>query len=172
MYGFITTEEQLSVNTQINIIDDLTDMRNKVQRFFSLLTDFSSQFGNQLSTAIQNSLLDFQNSTTSFIAQLHSAINGEIKLKNVITVAKDIWKTYTTDIKHTARHIIDDLEFDTSVIANNLTELIESEIARIGRNIDSTISKIRNNVMSLASKFTGFGFHLAALSKYLTSNFL
>jgi hypothetical protein len=48
-----------------------------------LLTDFSSQFGNQLSTAIKNSLSDFQNSTTSFIAQLHSAINGEIKLKTV-----------------------------------------------------------------------------------------
>jgi hypothetical protein len=54
-----------------------------------------------------------------------------------LNVAKDIWKTYTTDIKHTARHIIDDLEFDTSVIANNFTELIESEINRIGRNIDS-----------------------------------
>ena len=171
MYVFITTEEQLSENTQINIIDDLTDMRNKVQRFFNLLTDFSSQFGNQLSTAIKNSLSDFQNSTTSFIAQLHSAINGEIKLKTVLSVAKDIWKTYTTDIKHTARHIIDDLEFDTSVIANNLTELIESEIARIGRNIDSTISKIRNNVMSLASKFTGFGFRLAAFVKIFNLEF-
>jgi t-SNARE complex subunit (syntaxin) len=74
---YVITEEQLSENTQINIIDDLTDMRNKVQRFFNLLTDFSSQFGNQLSTAIKNSLSDFQNSTTSFIAQLHSAINGE-----------------------------------------------------------------------------------------------
>jgi hypothetical protein len=40
MYVFITTEEHLSVNTQINIIDDLTDMRNKLQRFFSLLTYF------------------------------------------------------------------------------------------------------------------------------------
>jgi hypothetical protein len=56
-------------------------------------------------------------------------------LKTVLSVAKDIWKTYTTDIKHTARHIIDDLEFDTSVIANNLTELIESEIARIGHKL-------------------------------------
>jgi exonuclease VII small subunit len=171
MYGFITTEEQLSVNTRINIIDDLTDMRNKVQRFFNLLTDFSSQFGNQLSTAIQNALLDFQNSTTSFIAQLHNAINGEIKLKNVITVAKDIWKTYTTDIKHTARHIIDDLEFDTSVIANNFTELIESEIARIGRNIDSTISKIRSNVMSLADRYTGFGFRFAAFVEIFNLKF-
>ena len=171
MYGFITTEEQLSVNTRINIIDDLTDMRNKVQRFFNLLTDFSSQFSNQLSTAIQNALLDFQNSTTSFIAQLHNAINGEMKLKNVIAVAKDIWKTYTTDFKHTARHIIDDLEFDTSVIANNFTELIESEIARIGRNIDSTISKIRSNVMSLADSYTGFGFRFAAFVEIFNLKF-
>jgi hypothetical protein len=90
MYVFITTEEQLSENTQIYIIDDITEMRNKVQRFFNLLTDFSSQFGNQLSTAIQNALLDFQNSIMSFIAHLHSTINGEIKLKNVLQDKKYI----------------------------------------------------------------------------------
>ena len=171
MYVFITTEEQLSVKTQINIIDDLADMRNKVQRFFNLLTNFLSQFGNQLSTAIQNALLDFQSTTTSFIAQLHNAIYGEFKLKYVISVVKDIWKIYTTDIKHATRHIIDDLEFDTSVIANNLTELIESEIARIGRNIDSTVSKIRNSVMSLADRFTGFGFRFVAFVRIFSLEF-
>jgi hypothetical protein len=171
MYVFITKEEQLSVNTQINIIDDLIDMRNKLQRFFSLLTDFLFQFSNQLSTAIQNAIVDFQKSITSFIALLHGAINGEIKLKNVLSVAKDIWKTYTIDIKHAARHIIDDLEFDISVTVNNLTKLIESEIKRIGRNIDSTVSKIRKSVMSLANTFTGFGFRFAAFVRIFSLEF-
>lgn len=74
-------------------------------------------------------------------------------------------------MKNEAIGLLDKLEFLISDTVKQLTELVSSEITRIGLNIDRAISKLKDQIMILVDSFTGVGFSFTASVKIFVLEF-
>ncbi|CAC5419913.1 Fibrillin-1,Fibulin-1,Fibulin-5,Fibrillin-2,Latent-transforming growth factor beta-binding protein 4 [Mytilus coruscus] len=168
--AFVTTEEKLSAETQIDIVNDISQMKNMVEKYRILINAFVNNITGIISSTSEDAISQILTSISELEAILTKRLAGISDLQFVLSEVKQMWKRYITLKEHTAV-LQDELEFHTGGFAANLSHLIESETKGIGRNIDVTISKITTKVSSLLKGYTGFGVQFTGVVSLFSLDF-
>ncbi|XP_052081717.1 uncharacterized protein LOC127719541 isoform X3 [Mytilus californianus] len=170
IHAFVTTEEKLSLQTEIDVVNNILQTKDIVERFLNLVDDFRNESIDALSGDLQQQLSKLSFSVSELSSSLTDILNSQSSLQNISTSMKLLWDKFIT-IKKTTRKLLDELEFHAGKFVANLTNLLESEIARIGRNINLTISRITSKVFSLVKSYTGAGFRFTAFVRIFSLDF-
>ncbi|CAC5419922.1 Fibrillin-1 [Mytilus coruscus] len=173
IHAFVTAEEKLSLQTEIDVVNNILQTKDIVERFLNLVDDFRNESTDVLSGALQQLLSKLSFSVSELSSCLTDILNSQSSLQNISTSMKLLWDKFIT-IKKTTRKLLDELEFHAGKFVANLTNLLESEIARIGRNIDLTISRITritSKVFSVVKSYTGAGFRFTAFVRIFSLDF-
>ncbi|CAG2256353.1 FBLN1_2 [Mytilus edulis] len=154
--AFVTTEENLSAESQIDIVNDILQIKDVVGQYSILINDFVDKSISNISGIFNNTLSQILTSISDLDAILTKRLAGISELHYVFSDIKQLWKSYKS-LQEATSVLYDELEFHTADFAANLSHLIEFETIRIGRNIDTTISKFNTRVSSLLKGYTGLG---------------
>ncbi|CAG2200421.1 unnamed protein product [Mytilus edulis] len=163
-------EEKLSAKTEIDILNDMIELKDIFERFRNLINDSMNAIIDYLSSNVHKLLSQLLMSTSELRAIVTNLKNDKTSLKGILNSIKPLWGKFTS-IKQTVTHLLDELEFHTGIFAVNFTRLLRGETSRIGRNIDSTIDKITSKVLSLIKSYTGIGFRFTAFVKIFSLEF-
>ncbi|VDH99149.1 Hypothetical predicted protein [Mytilus galloprovincialis] len=154
--AFITTEEEISAESQIDVVNDILQIKNMVGQYRILINAFVDNIINIISGTSNNALIQILTSISELEAILTKRLAGMSELHYVLSDIKQLWKSYIS-LQEATSVLHDELEFHTADFAANLSHVIEFETTRIGRNIDATISKFNTQVSSLFKGYTGLG---------------
>ncbi|CAC5355727.1 EGF-containing fibulin-like extracellular matrix protein 1,Fibrillin-1,Fibulin-1,Fibulin-2,Mucin-like protein,Fibrillin-2,Matrilin-3 [Mytilus coruscus] len=168
--AFVTTEEKLSVETHIDIVNDILQTKNMVEKYRILINAFENNIIGIISGTLEDAMSQILTSISELEAILTKRLAGTSDLQYVLSDVKQLWDRYISLQEHTAV-LQDGLEFHTGGFTANLSHLIESETTRIGRNIDVTISKITNKVSSMLKGYTGFGIQFTGFVSLFSLDF-
>ncbi|VDI61539.1 Hypothetical predicted protein [Mytilus galloprovincialis] len=158
MHAFVSTdtENNSTVNNKINIFNDIVDLAALLARFRVKITDSILEAGQDMTDAVLVSLDELKVLLLSFNRMLTN-VEQSGNMKYAVETIEKIWKTFKEDLKKKGQDILDQLEYNQSSFARKISQLIKNEQSLIGHNIDSIISKTRNQVFTLVSKHSGFG---------------
>ncbi|VDI64211.1 Hypothetical predicted protein [Mytilus galloprovincialis] len=154
--AFITTEEKLSAETQIDIVNDILQIKDIVENYRILINDVMNNIIGIISGTLEDMISQILTLLGELEVILTKRLAGISDLQYVLSDVKQLWKKYIALQEHTTV-LQDKLEFHAEGFAANLSQLIETKTKRIGCNIDETISKITTKVSSLLGAYTGFG---------------
>lgn len=158
MHAFVSTdtENNSTVNNKINIFNDIVDLAALLERFRVKITDSIIEAGQDMTGAVLVSLDELKVLLLSFNRMLTN-VEQYGNMKYAVETIEKIWKTFKEDLKKKGQDILDRLEYNQSLFARKISHLIKNEQSVIGHNIDSIISKTRNQIFTLVSKHSGFG---------------
>lgn len=161
IYAFVTTEENISVATNIDIVNDILDVKGIVSRLKSFINEYINKFIGVISEAIQAVLTALQTILNELEDKLQDVLSKNGDLKHVLKSMKAVWKKLDS-LRGIKTNLTDRLEFYSDELSRNLTNLIEYETGRVEQNIGMTLKKIQEKVMSLAKRITGAGFRFSS----------
>lgn len=172
MFAFFTTSpiNIASANTTINLMKDIVNLENLVDKLGQILNNFVDNLEENLKNRTSSLIINFKNTLQTFKSKLNE-MKGSLDIKKIIDLVTKTWKIYVKELKQTGQAIKDSVEFETNVVARNISDLIEHERKQIGRNIDLMITKLRNQIYALKSRRTGFGLRFSSSITLLGFNF-
>lgn len=164
LFAFISTDNRLSLETKTDAIYEMIGLKKTVDKFRTSFGDFSKKIKRELSSVSQKAVVQIQSSISKLQTILAGILTGGESLRLILKVIKNVWTTFSI-LKYKAYDLQDDLEFHTSLLVKDFTDLIESEITRIGRNIDKVSSKVIDQLFLLVDSYNGVGFRFRAFVK-------
>ncbi|CAG2200652.1 unnamed protein product [Mytilus edulis] len=172
MFAFFTTSpiNIASANTTINLMKDIVNLENLVDKLGQILNNFVDNLEENLKNRTSSLIINFKNTLQTFKSKLNE-MKGSLDIKKIIDLVTKTWKIYVKELKQTGQAIKDSVEFESNVVARNISDLIEHERKQIGRNIDLMITKLRNQIYALKSRRTGFGLRFSSSITLLGFNF-
>ncbi|VDI25327.1 Hypothetical predicted protein [Mytilus galloprovincialis] len=135
-----------------------------------LSDDFSNKMIGELSSVLQQAVILLQSSISELQTILAEISNGNDSLRVILKVIKNLWEKYNK-LKNDARNLQDNIEFQTSDLVKNFTDNIESEITRVGWNINRAIEKVTNQIFSSIDSSNEVGFRFRAFVKIIVYEF-
>lgn len=159
----------MSIETKTDIVKEMTDLKEMLDKFRFVVDELYNKTIGELSPVLQQTIIRFQSS----ILELQTILDkmaGSDSLRVILRDIKYLWEKYIS-LKNEAIGLLDKLEFLISGTVKQLTELVSSEITRIGLNIDRAISKLKDQIMILVDSFTGVGFSFTASVKIFVLEF-
>ncbi|VDI31096.1 Hypothetical predicted protein, partial [Mytilus galloprovincialis] len=169
VYALLTTDKKLSIETKTDIVKEMTDLKEMLNKFRFVVDDLYNKTIGELSPVLQQTIIRFQSSVLELQTILDKMTRSD-SLRVILMDIKYLWEKYIS-LKNEAIGLLDKLEFLSSDIVKHFTELVSSEITRIGLNIDRAISKLKDQILILVDSFTGVGFSFTASVKIFVLEF-